>query len=67
LEGRERMKNQTLKAARIILLVLIVALVGMAAYLYVKTGKFDFPPLVAALGCLVIFLITGQTGAAKKQ
>ena len=61
------MKNQTLKVARIILLVLIVVLVGLTAYLYFKTGKFDFPPLVAALSCLFIFLITGQAGAAKKQ
>lgn len=64
--GRGRMKNQTLKVARIILLVLMVVLMGLTAYLYVKTGKFNFPPLVSALGCLFIFIMTGQVGAARK-
>jgi hypothetical protein len=67
IEGEGRMKNQTLKVARTILLVLIIVLVGLTAYLYFKNGKFNFSPLVTALGCLVIFLITGQTGAARKQ
>jgi CHASE2 domain-containing sensor protein len=61
------MKNQTLKLARTILLVLVVILIGLTAYLYFKTGKFNFPPVVTALGCLVIFLITGQMRDSGKQ
>ncbi len=60
------MKSQTLKVARTILLVLIVILFGLTAYLYFKTGKFDFPPAITALGCLVIFLITGVKGVSGK-
>jgi hypothetical protein len=56
------MKNQTLKLARIILLVLVVILFGLTVYLYFKTGKFNFPPVVTALGCLAVFLITGRAG-----
>jgi putative effector of murein hydrolase len=60
------MKNQTLKLARIILLVLVVVLFGLTVYLYLKTGKFNFPPVVTALACLMIFLITGRAGDSGK-
>jgi hypothetical protein len=59
--------NQTLKLARTILLVLIIILFGLTAYLYFKTGKFNFSTVVTALGCLVIFLITGLKGVSGRQ
>jgi putative effector of murein hydrolase len=60
------MKNQTLKGARIILLVLVIILFGLTAYLYFKTGKFNFPPVVTALGCLMIFLLTGRARDSER-
>lgn len=43
---------------RMILLVPFVLLLGIAALLYFRTGKFDIPSVVGALFCLFIFLVT---------
>ena len=61
------MANQALNIARMVLLVLIVLLLGLTAYLYFRTGKFDFGSVIAALGCLVFFLITGRKQVSGKQ
>ena len=60
------MASQSLGPARIVLLVLTVLLLGLAAYQYSQTGKLNFGSVVVALGCLVIFLITGRKHAGRK-
>jgi hypothetical protein len=52
------MTNQTTNAMRKILLVPIVLLLGSTAFLYFRTGKFDFTSVMGALFCLAIFLVT---------
>jgi len=61
------MANQTLNIMRVILLVLIVLLLGLTAYKYFQTGKFNFESVFAALACLVFFLITGRKQVPGKQ
>lgn len=43
---------------RMILLVLVFILLAVTAFLYFKSSQFDFLTLVAAIGCLVIYLVT---------
>lgn len=52
------MTNRTTNVMRMFLLVLVVLLLGLTAFLYFRTGKFNFSSVVGALGCLVIFLVT---------
>jgi hypothetical protein len=60
------MTNKSLGSMRMVLLVLIVLLFGLTAYLYFQTGKFSFASVVIALGCLVVFLVSGRQGASGK-
>jgi hypothetical protein len=51
------MTNRTTNVMRMILLALVILGLGLTAFLYFRTGKFDFSSIVI-LGCLlVIFLI----------
>ncbi|MDQ3817345.1 MAG: hypothetical protein M3362_06600 [Acidobacteriota bacterium] len=43
----ERTPDQFLKGARLVLLILFFVLCGLIAYLYFRTGKFNFASLVA--------------------
>jgi len=61
------MTNQALNLVRMVLLVLILLLLGLTGYQYFRTGKFNFGSVVAALGCLVFFLITGRKEGSGKQ
>lgn len=60
------MSNQALNIVRMALLVLIGMLLGLTAYLYFRTGKFNYGSVVTALGCLVFFLITGRKQVSGK-
>lgn len=61
------MANKSLNLVRMVLLVFIILLVGLTAYLYFQSGKFNFSSIVVALGCLLILLITGRKGDSGKQ
>ena len=61
------MTDRTLNLVRMILLVLVILLLASTAYLYFQTGKFNFASVVGALGCLVIFLVTGRKQGPGKQ
>jgi hypothetical protein len=61
------MTDRALNMVRMVLLVLSVLLLGVTAYLYLRTGEFNFGSFVVALGCLVIFLVTKRRQASGKQ
>ena len=52
------MDNQTTNAMRKVLLAPMAMLLGLTAFLYFRTGKFDFTSVVGALFCLFIFIVT---------
>jgi hypothetical protein len=52
------MTNESMNLVRTVLLVLTVLVLGLTAYLYFQTGKFNFGSFGVALGCLLIFLTT---------
>ncbi len=56
----ERAPDQFIKGARVVLMILFVVLCGLLAYLYFRTGKFNFASLVSAHGCLFFIIITGR-------
>jgi len=58
------MTNQSLNLMRIVLLILIAVNFGLTAFLYFRTGKINFAGVTVALGCLVIFLVTGRKAAS---
>jgi len=59
------MTNQTLTLMRMILLVLIVLSLGLTGYIYFQTTRFNFAGLLVAIGCLVVFLVTGKQSSGK--
>ena len=59
------MTNKSLNSMRMVLLVPIVLLFALTAYLYFRTGRFDFTTFVGAGICTVIFLVTGRKGSAQ--
>jgi len=52
------MTNKSLNAVRMVLLVAIVLLFAITAFLYFRTGKFDFTTFFGAGMITVIFLVT---------
>ena len=57
------MEDKYKKTIRIVLLVVIVLLLLLPFGLYFYTGMFRISPLITALGCLLVFIITGKKKA----
>ncbi|MDQ6788518.1 MAG: hypothetical protein M3033_17070 [Acidobacteriota bacterium] len=57
------MDAKFLNAMRMILLVLIFLLLVATAALYFLKGEVYIPTIGAALGCFIIYLVTGRKAA----
>jgi len=61
------MTNKSVNSMRMVLLVPIVLLFAITAYLYFKTGRFDFTSFFGALMCTAIVILTGRKRLLKKS
>jgi amino acid permease len=59
------MTNKSVNLMRMVLGVAIVLLFALTAFLYFRTGRFDFTSFVGALMCTAILIITGGKRSAR--